>query len=203
MNLIHKTPFYPQKWDLSRWQDLGFESLEDAKYWEKSSCGVLCLKMAIDGFLQELNKPRSPSISGYIKKGVKIGAYKDSTGWSHSGLVDLAKEFGFLAVAPKNIEPNELLEILKQNFLPIISIKWAFENDRTPKERILFWKKLGGHLALVVGYKNDGGKLKGFYVHHTSILAEYNWRYKFVPIEKFKKGFTRRCIIIKVIKGAL
>lgn len=192
-----EVPFYPQKWDLSEWQRLGFESLEDAQYWEKSSCGILCLKMAIDSFLLAQAKPLSTSIVNYIKKGAEIGAYKDSVGWNHGGLARLAKVFGFDAMNGENISAVELSEKLKRGFLAIISIKWAFENYKSLREKILFWKKFGGHLALVVGFEEENGKLKGFYVHHTSLRPEYNWQYKFLPLERFKYGFTGRCIMIK------
>ena len=195
-----EVPFYPQKWDLSQWQELGFESLEDARYWEKSSCGILCLKMAIDGLLSAQAKPFSPPIAQYIKKGVEIGAYKDSVGWSHNGLARLARKFGFSADNREGVSAAELCEALKQNFLPIISIKWAFENHGSLKERILFWKRFGGHLALVVGFEQEGKgweRLKGFYVHHTSLRPEYNWQAGFVSLERFERGFTGRYILIK------
>ena len=191
-------PFYPQKWNLDDWQKLGFKDRADAEYWEKSCCGILCLKMAIDSILLVQGKPLSRSIKEYIDKGLAIGAYTDAVGWSHSGLAKLAKEFGFAAEARQNVKPEELREALKQNCLPIISIKWAFENTKSLKEKILFWKKLGGHLALVVGFDEDeDGKINGFCVHHTSIRKEYNWQYKFLPLDKFKQGFTGRCIMIK------
>jgi hypothetical protein len=190
-------PFYSQKWNLDDWQKLGFKSYEDAKYWEISSCGVLSLKMAIDGFLLEQGEPLSPSISEYIKKGVALGAYTDALGWSHSGLVRLAEAFGATAVARQNVTPDELREALKNNYLPIISIKWAFESTKSLKEKIFFWKKVGGHLALVVGFDEDEGGVNGFCVHHTSETEEYNWQYKFLPLDKFKQGFTGRCIMIK------
>jgi hypothetical protein len=153
--------------------------------------------MAIDGFLSAQAKPLSPSIAEYIKKGVEIGAYKNSVGWSHNGLARLAKEFGFSADNREGVSPAELHEALKQNFLAIISIKSAFEDYRSLKEKILFWKKFGGHLALAIGFEEEGEKLKGFYVHHTSLRPEYNWQSKFLPLEKFKQGFTGRCIMIK------
>jgi len=192
-----EVPFYSQKWDLAQWKNMGFNSFEDAKYWEKSSCGILCLKMAIDTFLLSQRKPLSPPIVEYIKRGIKIGAYRDSVGWTHEGLAQLSKEFNFSAVSMGSTKVVKLCEALRQNFLPIISIKWAFENHKTLKEKFLFWKKFGGHLALVVGFEEDNGELEGFYIHHTSILPEHNWQYKFVPLEKFKQGFTGRCIIIK------
>lgn len=193
-----EVPFYPQKWDLSQWQKLGFESFKTAQRWEKSSCGILCLKMAIDSSLLAKVKPLSPLIADYIKRGVEIGAYKNSVGWKHDGLVRLAKKFRFSAENREHVSPTELCEMLKQNSLPIISIKWAFEDRKSLKEKILFWKKFGGHLALVVGFEEENGKLTGFYVHHTSLILEYNWQYKFLSLEKFKKGFTGRCIIIKL-----
>lgn len=192
-----EVPFYSQKWNLSEWQKLGFESFKDAQRWEKSSCGILCLKMAMDGFLLAQDKPISPSTAECIKKGIEIGAYKNSVGWKHDGLVNLAREFGFSAENREGVSSVELCKALKQNFLPIISIKWAFENKKSLKEKILFWKKFGGHLALIVGFEEENGKLAGFYVHHTSLIFEYNWQSKFLPLEKFEKGFTGRCIIIK------
>lgn len=192
-----ETPFYPQSWDLSQWKKLGFENYADAQYWEKSSCGILCLKMAIDGILLAQERPLSPSIAEYIKKGVEIGAYQDSTGWNHGGLVRLAKEFNFEAVSREHVSADELCEALKQNSTSIISIKWAFEDKKSLRDKFFFWKKIGGHLALVVGFEDEGDVLQGFYVHHTSILPEYNWQNKFVPLEKFERGFTGRCIIIK------
>lgn len=191
-----EAPFYPQKWDLDQWKELGFESFDDAEYWERSSCGILCLKMAIDAFLSDQTKPFSPSIDEYIRKGVEIGAYKDSTGWSHDGLVRLANEFGFSAIKKGDVGAAELREALEKGCLPIVSIKWNFEGHRTLKEKILFWKKVGGHLALVIGFKGDEDP-EGFFVHHTSIRPAYNWPNKFLPVAEFEKGFTGRCIFIR------
>ncbi|MFA6252834.1 MAG: hypothetical protein WCV69_01010 [Patescibacteria group bacterium] len=153
--------------------------------------------MAIDGFLAMQAKPLSPSIIEYIKKGIEFGAYKDSSGWSHGGLVRLAQEYGFQATTQCNVDSVQLGEALKQNCLPIISIKWAFEDYKPLRERIFFWKRFGGHLALIVGFEGNIENIKGFYVNHTSIIPDYNWQYKFIELEKFKAGFTGRCIIVK------
>lgn len=191
-----ETPFYPQKWELSKWKELGFESFKDAEYWEKSSCGVLSLKMAIDSFLLKQGKSLSPSIAVYIKKGIEINAYTDLVGWIHKGLAQLAREFGFEAVDCR-ADAKKIYSFLKENSLPIISIRWAFKNNKSLREKIMFWRKSNcGHLALAVGFEEENGRLKGFYVHHTSIIPEYNWQYRFIPIKEFKKGFTGRCIAI-------
>lgn len=188
-------PFYPQKWNLANWKGLGFESLDEAKYWERSSCGILCLKMAMDAYLSSNSKKLSPRIYDLIKKGVEIRAYDDSLGWEHNGLVRLANEFEFFAERNTANDSQALRELLKNNSLLIVSIKWAFLDHKTLKEKIIFWKKYGGHLALVVGYENDSaGNLTGFYVHHTSIRQAYNWEARLIPIDVFEKSFTGRYI---------
>lgn len=189
-------PFYPQIWDLSRWKELGYESPEDAKYWERSSCGILCLKMAIDTFLLRRGGMPSPSISEHIKKGVAIGAYHDSVGWSHQGLARLAGELGFFAEAKEPARISDLKDALDANTLPIISVRRGFEGAKTVKEKLLFWKKFGGHLALVIGYEEERGAVTGFYVHHTSIYPVYSWSDRFVPLALFRQGFTGRGVIV-------
>ncbi|MFH0852345.1 MAG: hypothetical protein V1845_01975 [bacterium] len=190
-------PFYSQKWDVSEWQKLGFDNYQNAEYWEKSSCGILCLKMAIDFFLMKKGEEMSQSVADYIKVGLELNAYTDSEGWNHNGLVKIANRFGFKGSA-KNVKIKGLQNMLKSNALPIISIKWAFKNNKSLKERIIFWRKVGGHLALVTGFEEDEGHaLKGFYVHHTSILLEYNWQHKFIQLEQFKGAFTGRCVEVR------
>mgnify|MGYP001604282772 CR=1 FL=1 len=192
MEIKHKTPFYSQKWNLNDWQRLGFKSYKDAEYWEKSSCAILCLKMVLDSVYPQ----NASSIHSLIKQGVEMGAYTDKTGWSHSGIVKLAEHYKFKAVASEKLKPENIKKALQEGSCVIVSIKWAFENYKTLKEKILFWKKYGGHLALVVGYKEENNKLEGFYVHHTSIKPEYNWENRFIPLDKFIGGFTGRGIVV-------
>lgn len=192
MEIKHKIPFRSQKWNLNNWQQLGFKSYEDAEYWERSSCAILCLKMIMDSIYPENTKP----ISAIINKGLELNAYTDKSGWSHKGVVKIAEHYGLKAMAYEKLKPKDIKDTLREGSFVIVSIKWAFENYKTLKEKILFWKKYGGHLALVVGYKEGNGKLEGFYVHHTSIRPEYNWENRFIPLDKFTGGFTGRGIIV-------
>ncbi len=194
----NSVPFYPQKWDFDKYQELGFKTKAEAEKWEDSSCGILCLKMAIDASLTRQNKPLSPTIAEYITKGLELKAYLDPIGWSHEGLIKLAKYFDFEAKRQENISPDTLQQALDDGYLPIISIKWAFLKTKSWPEKIIFWKKYGGHLALVVGYELDANSnLVGFYVHHTSIRQEYNWPNKLIDLQTFQTGFTGRCILLK------
>lgn len=188
MTHIHQTPFYPQIWDLERWSELGFASREEAEYWQRSSCGILCLKMAVEGVLGKDIDP----VAVLIAKGKTLDAYSHELGWAHQGLAELARAYGVHAFARERIEIEDIKQYIDKGALPIISIKWAFRPPKGFKEKLIFWKKRGGHLALVVGYEEG----QGFYVNHTSVTEGYNWERKFVPFEQFKKGFTGRGVII-------
>jgi hypothetical protein len=195
-NAHNKIPFYPQKWDLSQWKEMGFESYADAEYWERSSCGALCLKMVVDALLAEHGRSLSSPVSEFIKRGVSIGAYSDELGWLHKGMIEFAALYGVSAKAHRHAKPLALKEFLSKGYLPIVSIKVGFVPKKRLRERILFWRKLGDHLALLVGYEEENGKLLGFYVNHTSIYGPWNWEQHFVPIDMFKKGFTGSCVVV-------
>ena len=186
----HQLPFYSQSWDLDKWKEAGFESKKDAEYWQNSSCGILCLGM----ILHKINH-KPVSVSELVAKGRKISAYDYTYGWSHDGLVSLAKEYGLEAKRYERLSLDDLKNFLDHGRVVIISIKWAFEDQKTLKEKIMFWKKIGGHLALVVGYDSDSGN---FIVHHTSIRPEFNWENRRVSQDVFRKSFTGRGIVIKL-----
>lgn len=186
----HQLPFYSQSWNLEKWKEAGFESREDAEYWQNSSCGILCLGMV----LQKV-KQKPVSISELITKGKKIGAYNHTHGWSHDGLVNLAEKYGLEAKRYERLSLDDLKNFLDRGYVIVVSIKWAFKKQKNLKERIMFWKKFGGHLALVVGYDSDSGD---FIVHHTSIHPEFNWEHKYISRDVFRKSFTGRGIILKV-----
>lgn len=183
-------PFHSQKWDLDNWKALGFESYEDAKYWEESSCGVLCLKMAHDYYYPE--KKDSVSIKDMIDKGLELGAYTHKYGWSHAGLAELAGNFGIEAMQRNGLRPRDFVPLIDQGSLVIVSIKTAFRKERTLKERLFFWKKYGGHLALVIGHSNDD-----LIIHHTSIRKDYNWKSRTIEKSQFMRGFTGRALELR------
>lgn len=184
-------PFYPQVWKLEEWEKLGFKNKEDAEYWQGSSCGILCIKMAIESILGHQIDP----ISNIITKGLQLNAYSHEQGWSHEGLARLGRLYGVKAVATGGLNNSNLISSLEQGAVPVVSIKWAFLPDKSLKEKIFFWKRRGGHLALVIGYEPN----EGFYVNHTSTDPDYNWENKLIPFEQFNKAFTGRAIILSPI----
>ncbi len=188
-------PFYGQSWNLDAYEKLGYKDREEAEYWQRSCCGILCIKMAMDSFLIQQHKLLTPSIKELIDRGVKRGFYTDASGWSHEGLANMVHDFGFSGVS-QDLSVNGLRDALQKHWVPIVSIKWGFRNTKTLKEKLLFWKKYGGHLGLLVGFEEEHGSVTGFYVHQTSKILEQNWQARFVPIKNFLVGYTGRGIII-------
>lgn len=182
---FYDVPLFSQSWDLDKWKGLGFKSHSDAEYWEKSCCGILCVK-EIATYLTD----KEYSTWGLIKKGLSLSGYTHKNGWSHEGLILLARELG-LNAEKTNCEVGNLQKALDEKKLPIVSIKWAFIPKKYFKEKLFFWKKYGGHLAVVVGYDN-----KGFFVNHTSIVPEKNWKAKHIPFEQFRASYTGRSILV-------
>lgn len=190
MRKLFDVPLFSQSWNLKDWHKLGFISYEDAKYWERSSCGVLCLQMAYSFFYK-----KSRSTPELIKLGQSLGAYDDKTGWSHKGLVELASKIGLNASVVK-ASPSQLCDLIDKGEIPIVSIKWAFLPVKSLREKVLFWKRYGGHLAVIAGYEKEGDRIKGFYVNHTSIQSEYNWKQRLISVEDFMAGYTGRVVVI-------
>lgn len=134
-------------------------------------------------------------IAEYIQKGVAVGAYADTIGWRHYGLVQLAQVLGYTATSHEGMGMDDLKDILTAGKLPIVSIRWVFKAPSLTN-RLLLRHKRGGHLALVVGFEERGGEVEGLYVHHTSIRPEFNWEHKLIPRSKFVEGFTGRCVVV-------
>ncbi len=185
MKVLYDVPLYTQHWNLDEWKKLGYKSREDAEYWQRSCCGILCVN-EITTFLNN-NEYSTPDL---IKRGQELNGYSDELGWKHDGLVRLSEQLG-LKAEKCLMALDGLKEALDKKKLPIVSIKWAFKNTKSLKERLFFWKKYGGHLAVVVGYDD-----KGFYVNHTSKIAEQNWKAGLVPYDNFHLCYTGRAILV-------
>ncbi len=129
-----------------------------------------------------------------IDRGLKLGAYTDATGWSHRGLVQLAESIGLRAMSG-HASVEDLRAAIDRDEVAIVSVKPDFTAEKTFKERVLFWKRYGGHLVTIIGYRLVDDRLSGFVVHHTSSEGKDEAR-RFVPIETFNASYTGRGIVI-------
>lgn len=189
-DIIYDVPFLPQAWDFDQYESLGFSSYNEAEHWAANSCGGLCLLMAVN-YLQK----QKITIGEFIRRGLTLGAYAEPAGWQHAKMIHLAKQYGLQAEFG-TYSATQIADHLHQGRLVIVSIKWAFENKKSWREQVLFWKRYGGHMALVVGMRGNRQNLEGFFVHHTSTSPANNWKNRFIPIKIFLGGYTGRAVVV-------
>lgn len=72
----YKVPFYSQFNDIS------------APEWRKIGCGIASLAMLIDFYTEKV------TVDTLLKEGIASNAYLSDAGWSHAGLINLAKKHG-------------------------------------------------------------------------------------------------------------
>ncbi len=190
MQITLHAPFSNYSWKPESWKELGFASPEDVAYWEVSSCGIQCLKMAIDGLLTE----EALTLVEYIRKGTEVGAYTHAHGWVHAGLAQLAEHMGVRAYVVESLAMSQIQALVQDGRFVIISVKSNFSVKKSLKERLLFWRKYGGHMVLVVGCTNEGQE--GFFVHDTSVRPAHLGVSRFVPMRLFSQSFTGRGVVV-------
>jgi hypothetical protein len=183
-------PFYSQIFD--RYEDdlYGFNSLAEMKYWEGRSCGVLCLKMVMEG----LSNERIYSPGELIQKGISLNAYCDK-GWIHKGLVKLASSYGFSGQDFRSSTISDLCNEIDQNRVCIASVTPRFLGGEKNLKTGEYYRKYG-HLVVVFGYTLENSSIKSLIVHHSSFKEEYNWPNKLFEVEDYNKSFSGNFISI-------
>lgn len=158
-----------------------FNDIDD-KYWIPRACVPVCLKMILD-----FHRVESPPLQELIKIADKKGGFGPS-GWYHNVIVDLAKEYGLDAHREEKMDFDEGLKKIV-NYLeeenPIIV--------STPKF-ILEQKKF--HTVVLIGFKREGGKIKGLYFNDPESTGLRGGQNLFVSLDTFKKEWRRMAIFI-------
>lgn len=155
--------------------------------WKRRSCGIASLFMVMRYYKKSL---RVNLLQTLIDQGVKRGAYLPGIGWTHQGLIDLAKTYEFTGERfdYTHNKPQEsitaLLDHIKQG--PIIA---SIHKD--------FKQKNGGHLIVLNGYDVDA---MGVTFHIVDPKSKKKKRaIKTIPEAIFMQGWKKRCIVIRPI----
>jgi len=172
----HDVPFSSQYTDLGHHQ------------WRARGCGITALKMVLDFY------GTAVALEELLNVGLEIGAYHQGIGWTHAGLVQIARRYG----------------------LDGFNVDWA-ESGPTPKTAEDAWEALakelehgpvmasmyagldpersGGHIVVVTGCA-DG--LVQF--NDPEQMTEREGR-RVLALETFLKAFKRRYIIVRPVAG--
>lgn len=163
---VRVVPFYSQ-----------FDDITPAN-WKKIGCGIASLGMLIDYY-----KPAVP-VDTLLDEGINSGAYITSAGWSHQGLINVAKKYGLtgepvsLAHLSADAAFLELEKVLAEG--PVMaSVYYTF----TPGHPI-------PHLVVINDVKD------GFVYYNDPAEPSGGGT---ISIEKFKPAWKERYISIRPI----
>lgn len=185
--ITHSVPFFSQR-ITDNWKDHGFSSESEALFWQQRSCGVACFKMVLETFTRIELQPYKNFFS-YVQKLVSAGAYLPGVGWIHQKLADQFILHGLHSAVGTTSDLSELILLLQQGALILVSIG------------VGFIEKNSGHIALVIGYKqNTAGEPTHLILHHSSSHKDLNWESKEIEVENFTKHFSGRFISVQVQK---
>lgn len=117
--------------------------------WAYRGCGLVALKMVLDHWNLQDERNRTVPVEELLRSAIVLGAYREGVGWSHSGLVEVAKSLGYDAFnrdLPKErpgIIPGDALMVLAEDIArgPVLASVWK---NFDPEQK-------GGHIVVVYG----------------------------------------------------
>src|SRR3989344_7065379 len=154
-----------------------FLDVEDVS-WRKKSCGIVALKMILDYW-----NVRMSACDALIKEGIKSRAYMKDVGWTHKGLVALAKKYNLKG---RNFDwfgnsPEAAFRKMEK-YLRLYPIMASVHKD--------FDLRNNGHLIVLTGLVNSN-----IFYNDPDFKERENIRQK-VSLGKFLKGWKRRIIVV-------
>lgn len=174
----HDVPFFSQLADLKK------------ESWQYRGCGVVSLKMVLEYWHRKDGRNVSPAVGILLETGLEIGAYQENVGWIHSGLVNIAKRFGYdgynrdyAPISPTPLSPQATWEKFLVDFKtgPVMVSVFGDMDPKSPR---------AGHIVVVTDF-HDG---LVFYSNPEE-MNEREGR-KALALESFLKGWKQRYIVV-------
>lgn len=166
-----------------------YEDLADPD-WQWRGCGIVALKMVLDFWHRQDARNVTFELNNLHRKGTEAGAYREGIGWSHGGLVSLARELSYESYnrdwadkgpTPKSAEQAWHALALELERGPVlVSVYSGLEPARG-----------GGHIVVVTGFENDL-----VYFNDPEQKDEQEGRRILARIS-FIRAFKRRYVIIR------
>ncbi len=162
---IPTVPFYSQFKDIHN------------NTWQKVGCGITSLAMVIDYYSND-----KISVDTLLKQGVASGAYNQTYGWIHNGLITVSKEYGMKGKSyDVSSETKDKSFSTLQSYLAdgpvIVSVHYKFD----PKNSV-------PHLVVLDGYKNG-------VIYYNDPAAKIGQ--KTISQADFQKAWKKKFIVIR------
>ncbi|MBI2627234.1 MAG: C39 family peptidase [Parcubacteria group bacterium] len=167
----HIVPFYSQF------------SKDNPKIWRYRGCGITALKMIFDYWQKIDKKFESPKVEEILKTGLQLNAYIEKVGWSHKGLVEISRKFGYdgcnYDLAQTDVKEAYQALINDLNKFPILASVWNFRPNSKD-----------GHVVVLTGISEN--------IAHMNDPKEKNELngYKKISLDSFLKSWKKRYIAI-------
>ena len=156
--------------------------------WAYRGCGLVSLKMVLDHWNLQDERNRTIPMEELLRSAILLGAYREGVGWSHVGLVEVAKSLGYDAF--NRDLPKERPEILPDDSFPILA-------EDTAKGPVLvsMWKNYdpeqkGGHIVVVYRIEKDR-----IFILDPEKQSEQEGKVEFLK-KDFLSGYKMRSICV-------
>jgi hypothetical protein len=182
-----------------RWAEYGAATPDEYAHWALRACGVVAVKMAVEGLL---NRPARP-VMDWIQAGLELDGYLTELrpdrpdgpvekGWRHTALARLAENCGLEAWLAARLAPDDLARHIQSECVVIASVSSELGEEQGPITRST------GHLVVVYGVALDEqGRMDAAILHNPSGCTPSLRQGARIPRSRFEPGFSGRGIIIQ------
>ena len=176
------------------WAAYGAESPAEYAYWAQRSCGVVCVRMAVEAITGQDGGP----VMAWVRAGLAIDGYLKERrperpvekGWKHAALAQLAASRGCHAEPVGNLSLSDLAEHIRRGRLVIASVSPELGEEGPITRR-------SGHLVVVYGMGYDeAGRIEAVILHNPSGRTAALRQGARIPAGRFCEAFSGRGIVI-------
>jgi hypothetical protein len=180
------------------WASYGASTPEEYAHWSLRSCGVVCVKMAVEG----LTGRPSGTVVDWVQAGLRIDGYITELrpdrpdkpvekGWKHAALAQLAEAHSLRAELVSGLALDDLAAHARADRLVIASVSAELGEESAPLTRS------SGHLVLVLGVTLDStGAVRHVIVHNPSGRSRALQESARIDAARFAQGFSGRGIVV-------
>ena len=178
-------------------RSFGFDKIDDYVKWAPRLCGLVCLKMVIDGY----HLAPDETIATLTSTGVELGGYRFTDGagrpaergWYYAPLIELGRRFGLEGKIFSGYSREQLCAEVLDGRTPVASVHPGVirgDIDQRPPEAS------GGHLVVVIAFITHGGEVTDVVVHNPSGRVKTTQAECRVPVARFDEAFAGRGFLL-------
>jgi hypothetical protein len=182
-----------------RWAEYGAGSPAEYAHWAMRSCGVVCIKMAVEGIAKL--PPRS--VMEWVNEGLALDGYLTEIrrdrpveiGWKHASLAELARRHGCAAEPAPHLSLESIADHIRADRMVIASVTSELGEDAPITRR-------NGHLIVIHGVAlgeprhGETGRVETIIAHNPSGRRPETQIGAHIPAGRFMEGFSGRGIIV-------